>query len=95
MDKLKYINRMLRDFPEMENWYNREFIAQLTANATAARARRKQSICSKSNQPVPALKGADVSRLVLSAHPAGLTHAIIVLGDLDPGAGEQEQRHRL
>ncbi len=52
IDKLKYISRMLRDFPEMKNRYNDGFIAQLTANAAAARAKRKQSICSKCNQPV-------------------------------------------
>lgn len=52
IDKLKYISRMLRDFPEMKNRYNDEFMAQLAANTAAARAKRKESICSKCNQPV-------------------------------------------
>lgn len=50
--KLNYINRMLKDFPEMKVRYSDEFMAELSANAAAARAKRKESTCSKCGQPV-------------------------------------------
>ncbi len=64
--KLNYISRMLKEFPEIRNRYNDEFMAQLRASAAAARAKRKKSICPKCSQPVTQQTWAQVSLDVMA-----------------------------
>jgi hypothetical protein len=50
--KLNYLSRLLKAVPEMKERYNDEFMQGIMANATAAQAKRKESMCSKCGQPI-------------------------------------------
>jgi Family of unknown function (DUF5677) len=52
IDKLKFLNRLREFIPEAKLRYDDTFMGQVTKAADAAKAKRKQSNCSKCNQPI-------------------------------------------
>jgi len=50
--KLNYLTRLRELIPEVKARYDDAFMDQVRKDAEAAKARRKQSICSKCNQPI-------------------------------------------
>jgi predicted DNA binding CopG/RHH family protein len=50
--KLNYLKRTFKASPETKKRFSDEFMAAIERDAAAAQAKRKQSICSKCNQPI-------------------------------------------
>jgi hypothetical protein len=52
INKLKFLTRLIEVVPEAKTRYDDAFMEQVRKDAEAAKAKRKQSICSKCGQPI-------------------------------------------
>jgi hypothetical protein len=66
INKLKFLTRLLEVVPEAKTRYDDAFMEQVRKDAEAAKAKRKQSICSKCNQPITAEAWTRVSLDVMA-----------------------------